>query len=57
MQYVGGALGVLPNLEGVMKIQLNLPFLMLLSIVCCGQLQLGAPHRATSVALLQVVYN
>ena len=37
--------------------QLDLLSLMPLSIAGCGQLQLGAPHWATSVPLLQVVDN
>ena len=34
--------------------QLDKPYLTPLSIAGCGQLQLGAAHWATSVALLQV---
>ena len=42
-------LGVLPmRVEGVTS-QLDLPSLMPLSIAGWGQLQLGVPHRATSV--------
>ena len=37
--------------------QLDLPSLTLLSVAGCGRLQLGVPHWATSVALLQVVDN
>ena len=37
--------------------QLDLPSLTLLSVAGCGRLQLGAPHWATSVALLEVVDN
>ena len=37
--------------------QLDLPFLMSLSIARCGRLQLGVATWATSVALLQVVDN
>ena len=36
---------------------LDLPSLAPLYVAGCGRLQLGAPHWATSVALLQVVDN
>ena len=42
---------------GVIASQLDLLSLMPLSVAGCGQLQLGAHYRATSVALLQVVDN
>ena len=52
------AQGVLPCVEwGVTASQLDLPSLTLLSVACYGRLQLGAPHWATSVALLQIVNN
>ena len=35
--------------------QLDVPFLMPLSVAVCDQLQLGVAHWATAVALLQVV--
>ena len=35
--------------------QLDVPSLTPLSVAVCGLLQLGVAHRATSVALLQVV--
>ena len=35
--------------------QLDLPSLTPFSVARCGRLQLGVPHWATSVALLQVV--
>ena len=37
--------------------ELDLPSLTPLSVAGCGRLQLGVPHWATSVALLQVVDN
>ena len=37
--------------------RLDLPFLAPLYVAVCGRLQLGTAHWATSVALLQVVYN
>ena len=37
--------------------QLDLPSLTPFSVAGSGQLQLGLPHWATSVALLQGVYN
>ena len=40
-----------------MASQLDLLSLTSLFVAGYGRLQLGAPHWATSVALLQVVYN
>ena len=39
----------------VMASQLDLPYLMPLSVAGCGLLKLGSVHWATAVALLQVV--
>ena len=53
-----GAQGVLLCVGwGVTANQLDLPSLTPLSVASCGLLQLGPPHWATSVALLQVVDN
>ena len=42
---------------GVTASKVDLPSLMPLAVAVCGRLQLGIPHWATSVALLQVVDN
>ena len=55
--YALGTRGVLPTRVGGATSQLDLPSLTPLSVAGCGRLQLGVPHRATSVALLQVVDN
>ena len=44
-----GVQGALPMRVGVANSQLDLPSLTPLSVVSCGRLQLGAPHRVTSV--------
>ena len=55
---IRGAQEVLPCVEwGVTASQLDLPSLTPLFLAGCGRLQLGAPHWAISVALLQVVDN
>ena len=55
---IRGAQGALPCVGwGVTASQLDLPSQTPLSVADCGRLQLEAPHRATSVALLQVVHN
>ena len=57
LYYAPGAQGVLPMRVGGATSQLNLPSLTPLSVAGCGRLQLGIPHWATSVDLLQVVDN
>ena len=53
-----GAQGVLPcEGWGVTASQMDLPSLTPFSVAGCDRLQLEAAHWATSVALLQVVYN
>ena len=55
---IRGAQWVLPYIGwGVTANQLDLPSLTPLSVAGCGRLQMGAPHWAASVALLQVVDN
>ena len=55
---IRGAQGVLPFVGWLVTAsQLDLPSLTELFVAGCGRLQLGAPHRATSVALLQLVDN
>ena len=56
MQYVELGGTTLCRVE-VMASQLDLPSLKPLSVAGCGRMQLGAPHWATFVALLQVVDN
>ena len=56
LQYVG-LKGYSPVYGGVTASQSDLPSLTPLSVAICGRLQLRAPHRGTSAALLQVVYN
>ena len=46
--------GVLPIRVGGATSQLDLPSLMPVSVAGCDRLQLGVPHWATSLALLQV---
>ena len=41
--------GVLPKRVGCVTSQLDLPSLTPLSVACCGRLQLGVNHWATSV--------
>ena len=52
-----GAQRVLPMRIGGATSQLDLLSLTPLSVAGCGLLQLGVVHWATSLALLQVVYN
>ena len=55
---IRGAHGLLPCVGwGVTASQFDLPSPSSLSVAGCSLLQLGAPHWATSVALLQVVDN
>ena len=52
---IRGAQGVLPCVQwGVTDSQLDLPSLTSLSVAGSGRLQLGAPHWAILIALLQV---
>ena len=55
---IRGAQEALPCVGcGATASQLDLQSLQPLSVAGCGRLQLGDPHRATSVALVQVVVN